>query len=207
MDEGKLRVNLAERLTAYRKLNNFTQLDIAEKLNYSDKSISKWERGDGVPDIFVLSTLAELYGVTVDDLISDRTTPEAAAEQREQPDNKARLLISVLSVGLAFLVAVVVFFAIKLLAPETQRTWLVFICAIPAASIVAIVFSALWGGLPSQFGSISCLIWSLAIAFHLTLRLRNILWIYLVAGAVWILMGIWFILRKQYNKTDSISEE
>ena len=59
---------LANNLIYYRKASGYTQLEIAEKLNYSDKSISKWERAEGVPDIFVLKALAELYGITIDDL-------------------------------------------------------------------------------------------------------------------------------------------
>ena len=53
---------IAENLVYYRKKAQMTQLQLAEKLNYSDKSISKWERGEGVPDIFILAQLAKLYG-------------------------------------------------------------------------------------------------------------------------------------------------
>ena len=62
---------LAENLTYYRKAAGFTQLEIAEKFNYSDKSISKWERGEGVPDVFVLKALADLYGLTIDDFFNE----------------------------------------------------------------------------------------------------------------------------------------
>ena len=49
-----------------RKKNNWTQAKLADKLNYSDKAISKWERAEAVPDIETLHALAELFGVTVD---------------------------------------------------------------------------------------------------------------------------------------------
>ena len=54
---------IAENITALRKSARLTQAELAEKLNYSDKAISKWERGDSVPDVLVLAELAELYGV------------------------------------------------------------------------------------------------------------------------------------------------
>ena len=66
----EIKDNLAKNLATYRKSANITQLELAEKLNYSDKAVSKWERGESTPDITVLKQLADLYGVTVDTLIS-----------------------------------------------------------------------------------------------------------------------------------------
>ena len=63
---------LARNLTAYRKANNLTQLELAEKLNYSDKAVSKWERAESVPDIGVLKQIATLYNITIDDLVKDK---------------------------------------------------------------------------------------------------------------------------------------
>ena len=65
MLENELKQNIAHNITALRKKNNMTQAELAEQLNYSDKSISKWERGDGLPDVFVLVKIAEMFGVTV----------------------------------------------------------------------------------------------------------------------------------------------
>ncbi|MBR2054127.1 MAG: helix-turn-helix transcriptional regulator, partial [Clostridia bacterium] len=70
MQEETLRQSIARNLTFYRKLAGHTQAELAEQLNYSDKSVSKWERGEGVPDIYVLQQIAELYRITVNDLIS-----------------------------------------------------------------------------------------------------------------------------------------
>ena len=67
MDQQAFNAIIAENMAKYRKAANLTQSELAERLNYSDKSISKWEQGNGMPDIFVLYKLAELYGVTVND--------------------------------------------------------------------------------------------------------------------------------------------
>ena len=66
--EEQLKKNFAARLAGYRRLAGLTQLELAEKLNYSDKSISKWERGEGLPDLYVVSQLADLFNITVNDL-------------------------------------------------------------------------------------------------------------------------------------------
>ena len=57
-----------------------TQDELGEKLNYSDKAISKWERGDGIPDAFVLKKMSELFGVTVDYILSEHTEQERKLE-------------------------------------------------------------------------------------------------------------------------------
>ena len=81
MQDEALRAAIARRIAFYRRQAGHTQADLAEKLSYSDKSISKWERGEGVPDIYVLTRIAELYGVTVNDLISE----DAPGPRRTRP--------------------------------------------------------------------------------------------------------------------------
>ena len=63
-DEQTLRRTTAKNIAAYRKAHKDTQLDLARKLNYSDKSVSKWERGEGLPDVYILAQIAQLYGPT-----------------------------------------------------------------------------------------------------------------------------------------------
>ena len=69
MADKPTRETIAANLTQYRKLYGLTQAELAEAIGYSDKSVSKWERGEGTPDIFLLLTLSEIYGVTVSELI------------------------------------------------------------------------------------------------------------------------------------------
>ena len=64
-----MRKTIAGNIAKYRKQLGMTQIDLSEKINYSDKSISKWERGDGIPDVPTLVQLAEVFGVSVDELI------------------------------------------------------------------------------------------------------------------------------------------
>ena len=61
-----IKANIAKNIIELRKKNNWTQAELADKLNYSDKAVSKWERAEAVPDIETLHALAELFGVTVD---------------------------------------------------------------------------------------------------------------------------------------------
>ena len=63
-------------LKAYRKKNGYTQDDIAEKLGVSRQAVAKWERGESVPDIESVVSLAGIYGVTVDLLIKNSQSSE-----------------------------------------------------------------------------------------------------------------------------------
>ena len=72
INEEQFKAIVAKNLANYRKINNLTQLDLAEKLSYSDKAISKWERGESLPDLYTLQKIADLYGITINDLVYEK---------------------------------------------------------------------------------------------------------------------------------------
>ncbi len=94
--EQEFRKKLAENLIKYRKLNGLTQAELADFLSYSDKSVSKWERSEGVPDAFVLLNLARLYGISVSELLGETGESKEtsalvkALEKGEKTREKAR---------------------------------------------------------------------------------------------------------------------
>lgn len=178
-------------MTEYRKLSGLTQAELAAKLNYSDKSISKWERGDGTPDIFVLKDLADIYGVTVNDLISEEKPKPVV---KPGPSKKSKLLITLLSSGLVWLIASLIFFAIKLANPAAEMVWLAFIIAIPIFFIVLIVFTCLWWDNISRCISVSGLIWSLALTIDICVVIESSVYIYIIAAVLQILAVLWFLL-------------
>ena len=72
-------------IAALRKAGGMTQKDLAERLNVSDKTVSRWERDDGAPDLSVIPVIAEIFGVTCDELLrGERRSP---AQQAETPDD------------------------------------------------------------------------------------------------------------------------
>lgn len=201
MSEQELRELVAKNLTAYRRRRGITQAQLAEQLNYSDKSVSKWERGEGLPDVFVLTQIAAFYGVTVDDLLSDRAPRPSAFSVRRK-----HLLITLLSTGLVWLVAVVCFFLLEIIAPDLTRSWLTFLFALPPSAIVLLVFSALWSGLLAQCGAVSALVWSIALCLDVALTLPNMYLIYVVAGVLQVLVILWFFLRRNVKRKPQHSD-
>lgn len=179
-----LEIIIARNLVYYRKESGLTQLQIAEKLNYSDKSVSKWERAESTPDIKTLKALADFYEITVNDLLSDKKrVPKFEYRKRH-------LIITLMSVGLTFLVATVAFF---ILSPVMtyDNSWLVFIYALPVASIVLIIFASLWAKRIWVTLSASLLEWTTALSIFLSL----IKFLPILDDYSWLIFLIAFVLQ------------
>ncbi len=203
MDDLTLRKTVAENLTYYRRKQGLTQAALAETLNYSDKSISKWERGEGLPDLSVLVKLAEYYNITVNDLVLPRTEEELAAEQAPEEEapkgvsRRTKILVPAMSIGLVWLVAMICFLIFRLIVPGIGPDWLVFVYALPASCIVATVFAALWWKQPFTFLSVSGIIWSVALSLYCTIPLPSIGLIFAVAAVLQVLNILFCIQVKK----------
>ena len=186
----QLEVIIAKNLVYYRKESGLTQLQIAEKLNYSDKSISKWERAESLPDIKTLKALADFYEITINDLLSDKKrVPKLEYKKRH-------LIITLMSVGLAFLLATTIYFITSLIFTYAL-TWLIYIYILPVASIILVVFSSLWAKRLWVTLSVSLLEWTSALSIFISLimfvaNLMEYAWlIFLVAFVLQLITILW----------------
>ncbi len=191
MTEEQLRSNIAKNISELRKASEITQAELAEKLNYSDKSISKWERGDGVPDVIVLQKIADLFGVTLNDIVSD----EKPKLPRKKPYLTNRIVIPLLSVGLVFLVASIAFFVLRLLDVWSEMSWILFIYAVPVSLVVMLIFSELWWNLLARLLTFSGLIWSVFISVRLTFPVDDMNFIFIIAAILQVITALWFVIR------------
>ena len=100
MDPGELKLTSASNIINLRTAAGMTQAELGARLNYSDKTISKWERGEAIPDAYVLTQLAEIFGVSVDYLLSSHDAWEPPAEaEKETPQYSAKHIIAVCVLG------------------------------------------------------------------------------------------------------------
>lgn len=163
---------LAQNLIKYRKAHGLTQADLAQKINYSDKAVSKWERAEAVPDVFVLQSIANIYGISLDRLINE--SPEKKAKVQSKIELK-RFLITLLSVILAWLVAIVVYVTLSLcFEDQSNKLYITLLLAVPVSAIIMLVFSSVWHKKWMQFFSISILIWTTLLVIYL-LFIENLL--------------------------------
>ena len=195
---------LAKNLTYYRKASGLTQLELAEKFNYSDKSVSKWERGEGFPDIFVLKSLADFYGITVDDFYA--TEHKKVSTNSHSP--RKQIYLKLLSVGVGWAITLLTFFLLNTLLNEGVKfqTWLVFVYGVLITGIVLLVWDFIYHHRFLRMIDTSIIVWSATASLHLTLLVileTNLYLIYLVAIPLQVLEILWFLYRRNKNKTGS----
>lgn len=203
--KGTVAKNIAE----LRLLHNMTQMDLAEKLNYSDKTISKWERAESSPDISVLVEIANLFGVTLDYLVSadngERPVSVEEIEADRQIERKRynRRAIAYVSESVGWFVAVFAFIITTLILGRMSFQWLYFVYALPIALIVKLVFNSIWFNKRHNYPIISVLMWSLLLAVHTTFLFfgMNVSLVYLLGLVGQPVIVLWsFINRPKTDK-------
>lgn len=189
---------LAKNLVKLRKEANMTQSELAEKLNYSDKAVSKWERGESTPDIEILFELSRMYNVTIDELLtSEELNIKIFSDDINKNflKNKKRTLITIISSLLVWVIATLLFVLTMWFFPDFEKSWLVFIYAIPTCTIVILVFNSIWGNTLLNSLIISILLWTSVLSIFLTLpSFAYSGLIFLVAIPMQIIIIFWFIL-------------
>lgn len=163
MDEFKKVV--AGNITRLRTSMNLTQAQLGEMLNYSDKSISKWERGESVPDVFVLKKIADLAGVTVDYIITPHADDEEIQPNKTEGRRYSRRFIT-LTVLAGIWALAVLLFVILWIAGIVN--WLIFVYAIPVSLITLLVLNSVWGDRSWNLYIISGLVWGIICSVYLT---------------------------------------
>lgn len=162
--------NVAKNLIKYRKALDLTQADLAAKLNYSDKAVSKWERAESVPDIFILNQIADLFGITVDALISP---PKEEKPSIVKQIGRKRLIIGLMAAGLVWLVAILCYTMLELIIPSVNnvwKTWLALIYAIPITFFIMLILTSVWGKSITNMIVTSLFVWTLILSIFLTLN-------------------------------------
>ena len=160
---------IAKNIAELRRANDITQAELAEKLNYSDKAVSKWERGESVPDIMVLSEIADIFGVTVDYLLTEEKTPPAELVESDiKLLKKNRIIITAMSLFLVLLVSTFAFVIMNMAMEFRYWHFLSYLYALPVCSVILIVFNSIWFNTRYNFVYISMLMWSFLTAIILT---------------------------------------
>ncbi len=193
----ELKQIIADNLGALRREAGMTQSELAEKLNYSDKAVSKWERGESIPDVSVLKSIAELFGVSVDYLLTEDHTPAEvpALAPKKKPKLNNHTWITCISILIVWLVATFVFVMFDMITPHIIVHWLSFIYAIPVSMIVWLVFNSLWFNRRRNFLIISLLMWTLLISMYLSLLVFNIWQIFVLGIPGQAIILLWSRIR------------
>lgn len=202
MDSEKLKLQIGCNIAAHRKRCRLTQAELAQRLNYSDKAISKWERGESAPDVTTLVQLADQFHITVNDLVCDpNALPEnSGAVQKTMGrvvektlKRKAnRNIILGLSSLLVWFVALLIF--VVLTSIPIEHGWIAFLFAIPADAIVMLSLRSAWHDFRWNRFLISTIMWGALICLFtmLALFLKPYWLIFLLGIPGQIAILLWF---------------
>lgn len=164
----EIKNTIAKNISQLRAAMGWTQLDLAQKLHYSDKAVSKWERAESIPEISTLISIADIFGVPLDSLVRAEYKPDKKpAPTRHKRRNHA--IIAGMSILLVWFIALAVYVLAEIIPAQTASYhWLSFIYAVPLSMIVWLVFNSLWFNRRINYLIISLLAWSILAAVHIT---------------------------------------
>lgn len=187
-----LKIIVSRNLVKLRQNAKLTQLELANMIKYSDKSISKWERGESLPDLEVLTKLTKIYDITLNTFIEK---DESKIIPKKIIKN-SHTMISLLSAGLVFFIASIVFATMFMIPSTKSISWMAFVYAIPISSVVLLALSIKWKNILSQALFSSIILWGAIISICISINYADI-WSLCVMGFVFeLLLIFWFILRK-----------
>ena len=189
---------VAKNITELRQANGMTQLELAEKLNYSDKTISKWERAESTPDISVMVEIADMFGVTLDYLVKAKHTVEEVTEVKSAKTKYNRRVIAYICEVGVWIAAIFAFIITTLIIKENAFQFLYFVYAMPIVLIVRLVFNSVWFNPRRNYFIISLLMWWLLASVHITFLYFgiNVVLVYLLGVAGQLAIVLWSFMRK-----------
>lgn len=213
MDDEKLKKQIGSNIASYRKRMQLTQAGLAEKLNYSDKAVSKWERGESAPDVLTLTQLADLFDVTVNDLLVDpNELPEktgavervlgSAVELTLKRKADKRIILSLAGLLVCF-VALLMFVVLSSL--DIPHSWLAFIYGIPVCGIVLLSLRSAWKDFRWNQVLISIIMWGAIVSLYLSLIVfmdRNIWKLFLLGLPGQAAVILWFRMYRKPHKEE-----
>lgn len=197
-----LRKIIGSNLAELRKERKITQLELAEMFGYTDKAISKREKGDTLPDVETLYQLASFYGVTIDYLTNDipLEEKEIITNPTKQTNIKAnRISIVLLSISLVWMLATICF--VWIMVFNSVNYYQVFIYAIPLTSIVLILFNKTWGKRKYNFYIYTLFLWSLISSIYVGFLQYNLWPLFLLGVPSQILIFLWSRMKDGFLQT------
>ncbi len=205
MSDEKLKSQIGNNISSYRKRAAMTQADLAERLNYSDKAVSKWERGESIPDVITLMQIADQFEITVNDLLVDpNALPEETGAVQKVMDKvvqktlKKKANKSIILKLCSLLVWFVALFLYVVLSNFTFTewfSWIFFVYAIPANAIVLLSLRSAWHDFRWNKALISVIVWGSLLSIYVSFRLflgQDVWKIFLLGVLGQIAIFLWF---------------
>lgn len=185
---------IAGNLVALRKSRRMTQQELAEKLNYSDKAISRWEHAETLPDIETLCRICEIYGVKFEYLLQKDQAPLNKNPYIIKNDTYKKTAITLIAITAIWLIALIAYVYSNWILMVNR--WQLFIWAIPISSTTWQFCNRLWGNkvLGRIIASITS--WTLILAIYISLLQYNIWMIFIIGIPIQLIIILSAALKK-----------
>lgn len=190
---------IAQNITRLRKSKGMTQSDLASKLNYSDKAISKWERAESTPDISMLLTIAEVLEVDLTYLVTKHTDEEISDLNKPNFSLRSFLIMIMLCVAVIFITTIVFIYPTLQNVELSKKFWVSFVAIGPLCSLIVSIYfhkENIWLG---ELISWSALVWTtIATIFCLTIvgGLENFWMLFIVGVPIQAAICVFFFFKK-----------
>ena len=191
-----LKVITASNIINLRTAKGMTQAELGELLNYSDKSVSKWERAEAVPDAYVLKNMSEIFGVSVDYLLSSHDSWERPESFKKEERNFHSNVITILVIFGIWTLAFLIYIIGWLLE---ANWWLLFIYAVPVSLITFLVLNSVWEQGKNNRHIIYALVASIFITVYITFRSYNPWQILLLLIPAELIVFLSFRIKKSHK--------
>ena len=165
---------IRKNIITLRKKQGLTQIDLAKQINFSDKAVSRWEKGEVVPDIETLQSLSNVFEVPLSYMIEEHNYEK---EEKHLP-NKNELLLHFTSLCSIWILIIVAFVYLKLIYNYTF--WQLFVWGVPATLVCTLIANKKWGNNILKTILQSTLLWSLITCFYLQFLSQNLWLIFLI---------------------------
>ena len=195
MELSELKLTTASNIIKLRTGAGMTQAELGAALNYSDKTISKWERGEAIPDAFVLTQMGELFGVTVDELLSSHSkwepTPETEGETEHSYSVGMIIAVAVLGVWTLALTAFVALWLVGIIRFQ------IFTVALPVSVLTYLVLICVFGRKRHLQYVIAFFVFSLFLSVYLLFVKENPWQIFLICALAEVLVFLSCNIKKR----------
>lgn len=199
MQLSELKLISASNIIKLRTEAGLTQAELGEKLNYSDKTISKWERGEAIPDAYVLTQMAEIFGVTVDYLLSSHDaweSPEQQESRQEEAGYSVNMIIAISVLGV-WTMALTIFVLLWLF---DIILWETFVVALPVSILTYMVLICVFRRRRHLQFVIAAFVLSLFILLYFTLPMQKPWQLFLIAIPAEIIVFLSCNIRRRPRK-------
>ena len=183
---------IANNLIELRKSHDMTQNELADKLKYSDNTISRWERAEITPSVENLQAISELYEIDITDLFKEKITSEMKKDNKKYFLNK--LATSLLSVFTIWFIAIILYIYTRTF--YNLNFWMFFVWAVPVSCLVLLSFAKHWKNKVYGFVVLSVLIWTALTSIYLQFLDYNVFLIFTVGVPLQAALSIWTFVKK-----------